>query len=198
MSLGHTRTLPIEDRYLLTRSQFNAMIAHLLAGQMAERLIFNEISTGAANDIKRATELSRRMVTDFGMSDKLGPRSFGEKQEMVFLGREISEQRDYSEKVAQQIDDEVESIIQHAHDQAKKILTENKKRLIHIAEKLIAEETLEGEDLEATFTEPLSTKAKPKTAAPKPVKASAKAKAKPEPKKTAAPQFIPKQAPASS
>jgi cell division protease FtsH len=195
MSLGHTRQLPLEDRYLMTRSQFNDMIAGLLAGQMAEKLIFNEISTGASNDIKRATELAHRMVTDFGMSDKLGPRSFGDKQEMVFLGREISEQRDYSEKVAQEIDEEVEAIIQHAHDQAERILTKHKKRLAHIAQRLIAQETIEGDELEAVFTEPLGTK--PKAPTPAPVQPVAEPETKPALRKRAAPQIIPKQAPAS-
>jgi cell division protease FtsH len=197
MTLGHTRQLPIEDRYLMTRSQFNDMIATLLAGQTAEKLIFSEISTGATNDIKRATELAHRMVTDFGMSDKLGPRSFGDKQEMVFLGREISEQRDYSEKVAQEIDEEVQAIIQHAHDQAERILTKNKKRLTHIAQRLIAQETIEGDELEAVFTEPLGTKKKTKAPTPPPVQPVTEPESKPAPKNRATPQIIPKQAPAS-
>jgi len=197
MTLGHTRQLPIEDRYLMTRSQFKDMIATFLAGQTAEELIFNEISTGASDDIQRATELARKMVTSFGMSQKLGPRTFGDKQEMVFLGREISEQRDYSEKVAQEIDEEVQDIIQHAHDEAKRILTENKPRLVHIAEKLIAQETIEGEALEAAFTEPLSTKVEaPAPPPPQPVKAPPKAKLAPK-KTRISPQIIPKQAPAS-
>ncbi|MDH5695469.1 MAG: ATP-dependent zinc metalloprotease FtsH [Dehalococcoidia bacterium] len=153
---GYTRLLPTEDRYLLTRSQFKDALATLLAGHTAEELIFNEMTTGAQNDIEEATKLARRMVTSYGMSEKMGPRTFGRKEELVFLGREISEQRDYSEKVAQQIDDEVHSIIQHAHEKAKKILTENKSRLIHLAEKLVAQETLEGAELEAAFEEPLS------------------------------------------
>jgi cell division protease FtsH len=197
MTLGHTRQLPIEDRYLMTRSQFNDMIATLLAGQTAEKLIFSEISTGATNDIKRATELAHRMVTDFGMSDKLGPRSFGDKQEMVFLGREISEQRDYSEKVAQEIDEEVQAIIQHAHDQAERILTKNKKRLTHIAQRLIAQETIEGDELEAVFTEPIGTKKKTKAPTPPPVQPVTEPESKPAPKNRATPQIIPKQAPAS-
>ncbi len=152
MALGFTKPLR-EDRYMWSRSQFNDELAALLGGRAAEELTFNEITTGAQDDIKRATEWARKMVTDFGMSDKLGPRSFGDKQELVFLGREISEQRNYSEKVAQQIDDEVQSIIQHAHESARKILTENKAKLIKLAEKLIAQETLEGEELEAIFGE---------------------------------------------
>jgi cell division protease FtsH len=194
---GYTRQLPAEDRYLMTRSQFKDMIATFLAGQTAEELIFNETSTGAYDDIKRATELARKMVTSFGMSDKLGPRTFGDKQELVFLGREISEQRDYSEKVAQEIDEEVQNIIQHAHDEARRILAENKPRLIHIAEKLITKETIEGEELEAAFTEPLSTKVEAPSP-PQPVEAPPQAKAKPAPKKTrTSSQLFPKQAPAS-
>jgi cell division protease FtsH len=198
---GYTRLLPTEDRYLITRSQFKDMLATLMAGHAAEELIFNEMTTGAQNDIEEATKLARKMVTTYGMSEKLGPRTFGHKEEMVFLGREISEQRDYSEKVAQEIDEEVQNIIQGAHDEARRILTENKERLIHIAEKLIAQETIEGEELEAAFTEPLSTKVEATATAPsppQPIKAPPKAKAKPASKKTGvSPQIVPKQAPAS-
>jgi len=196
---GYTRLLPTEDRYLMTRSQFKDMLATLMAGHTAEELIFKEMSTGAQNDIEEATKLARKMVTSYGMSEKLGPRTFGHKEEMVFLGREISEQRDYSEKVAQQIDEEVQDILQHAHDQAKKILTENKPRLVHIAEKLIVQETMEGKELEATFTEPIGTKAKAKAPpTPKPVAEATKAQAKPAPKKAkVSPRLTPKQAPAS-
>ena len=127
----------------------------LLGGRAAEELIFNETTTGPHSDIEQATSLARKMVTDFGMSHALGPRTFGHKEEMVFLGREISEQRDYSEKVAQQIDEEVFKIIRKAHEVAKRLLTENKARLVHIAEKLITQETIEGEELETLFNEPL-------------------------------------------
>jgi cell division protease FtsH len=154
MTLGHTRQLPIEDRYLTSRGQLQDMIATLLGGHTAEKLVFNEVTTGAYDDIKRATEYARRMVTDFGMSDKLGPRTFGDKQEMVFLGREISEQKDYGDKVADTIDAEVSRIIQQAQDTAREILTTNRSKLELIARRLIAEETLEGEELEALFKEP--------------------------------------------
>jgi cell division protease FtsH len=153
MTLGQTRQLPIEDRYLTSRGQLQDMIATLLGGHTAEKLVFNEVTTGAYDDIKRATEYARRMVTDFGMSDKLGPRTFGDKQEMVFLGREISEQKDYGDKLADAIDAEINRIIQQAQDTAKGILTKNRSRLELIAKKLIAEETLEGEELEALFKE---------------------------------------------
>ncbi len=151
---GYTRLLPTEDRYLLTRSQFNDLLATLLAGHTAEELIFNEITTGAQNDIEEATKLARKMVTEYGMSDNLGPRTFGHREEMVFLGREISEQRNYSEKVAKQIDEEIRTIIKHAHDVARKILTENKPKLVQIAESLITQETLESDALEALFNKP--------------------------------------------
>ena len=116
MALGYTKTLT-EDKYLPTRSQFNDELALLFGGRVAEELIFNEMTVGAADDIERATKLARRMVTDYGMSDKLGPRTFGRKEELVFLGREISEQRDYSEKMAKMIDDEVNRILQEAYAQ---------------------------------------------------------------------------------
>ncbi|MFH0913686.1 MAG: ATP-dependent zinc metalloprotease FtsH [Chloroflexota bacterium] len=157
MSLGHTRQLPTEDRYMMTSSQLNAIIATLIGGRVAEEIIFNETTTGAHDDIERATKIARVMVTEYGMSEKLGPRTFGKKEEMVFLGKEITEQRDYGERVARQIDEEVHSFIQKAYDTAKSILTEKKDRLIHIAKKLVAVETLDGEELNAAFTEPLPT-----------------------------------------
>lgn len=163
MALGYTKPLS-EDRYMWTRTKIDADLASLLGGRAAEELIFSEITTGAQNDIKQATDLARRMVTDFGMSDKLGPRTFGDKQEMVFLGREISEQKDYGDKIADLIDEEVNRIIRHAHSIAKKILTENKAKLIQIAERLITQETVEGDDLESLFKEPVD---KTKTKAPK-------------------------------
>ncbi|MBI2329341.1 MAG: ATP-dependent zinc metalloprotease FtsH [Chloroflexi bacterium] len=200
MALGYTKTLA-EDRYLLTRSQFKDMIATLLGGHTAEELIFNEMTTGGQDDIERATKLARKMVTDYGMSDKLGPRTFGQKEELVFLGREISEQRDYSEKVAEQIDEEVYNIIQQAYAVAKKTLSENKPKLIEIAQKLIAEETLEGAELESIFSgsrtaPPPGTVAVPP---PTPVEATTKTSPAPRAKKAPAiPQPLPKQAPAPS
>jgi cell division protease FtsH len=203
MSLGHTRQLPTEDRYLLTHSQFKDMLATLLGGQGAEELVFGELSTGASDDIKRATELAHKMVTEFGMSDKLGPRTFGNRQEMVFLGREIAEQRDYGDKIADLIDEEVHGIIKQAYETAKKILVENRQRLNYMAEKLVAQETLEGEELEAIFTEPVPT-AKPKakeTPAPAQIPAPAPASTttkKPKPKKAPGLVQQPRQAPATS
>ena len=140
------------------------------------------------------------MVTDYGMSDTLGPRTFGQKEELVFLGREISEQRDYSDKVAEQIDDEVRKIIEQAHEVAKSILNENKTRLVYIAEKLVTQETLEGEELESALSEPIPASPPEVTATPnsKPATATAKTKTKAAGKKTPTmPPLHPKQAPAT-
>ena len=185
MELGSTKTLT-EDKYIKTRSQYNEELAVLLGGRIAEELIFNDLTTGAAGDIKQATELARKMVTDFGMSDKLGPRTFGDKQEMVFLGREISEQKDYGEKVAKLIDEEVSKIIQHAYEIAKGILTENKPQLIRIAQKLIAEETLEGKELDTLFSEATPEPAPETTVTPVPETVEATTKTKPRAKKAPA------------
>jgi cell division protease FtsH len=151
---GYTRLLPTEDRHLWTRSQFYDTLACLLGGHVAEEVIFGETSTGCENDLDRATEIARKMVTEYGMSERLGPRTFGKKEELVFLGKEIAEQKNYSEKVAQEIDEEVHSIIERAYQSAKEILTQNKAKLTRIAKYLIVEETLEGEKLEALFKEP--------------------------------------------
>ena len=189
-----------EDKEFPTRSYIKDSLAVLLGGRAAEELIFNEITTGAQSDIKQATTWARRMVTDFGMSEKLGPRTFGDKQELIFLGREISSQRDYSERTALSIDKEVDSIIQNALNAAKTILLENKPKLIQIAQKLIVEETLEGEDLEALFREPVDS-APPETPpvpTPAPVEPVVE---KPEPTRKARspiiPGPLPKQSPAT-
>jgi cell division protease FtsH len=178
------------------------MIATFLAGHVAESLTFGEMTTGGHEDIQRATKLARMMVTDYGMSDKLGPRTFGEKQELIFLGREISEQRDYSDKVAEMIDEEVYSIIQNAEETARKILTENNAKLKKIADRLIAQETLEGKELEDLFNEPVAASAS-ETKAPPPVAptdTTAKTKKKSMPKETPAisPKTLPKTSPSNA
>jgi len=199
MALGYTKLLT-EDRYLKTPSQFNDEIATLLAGHTAEKLIFDEVTTGASQDIKLATSLARRMVTDFGMSDKLGPRTFGDKQELVFLGREISEHKDYGDKTANAIDEEIDKIIRKAHKVARKILTENKPKLVQIAERLVISETLEAEVLEALFNEgvPSPESEVAVTPAPAPVTAEPGARVKPVTRKAPAmPHLLPKQTPAT-
>jgi len=144
--------------------------------------------------------LARKMVTDFGMSDKLGPRTFGDKQEMVFLGREIAEQKDYGDKIADTIDEEVNKIIRNAHRVAKRVLIENKLTLKRIAEELIAKETLEGDELEALFNEPVAADVPVATATPTPTPAKAKTKVKAKPvskKSRVSPRLIPKPASAT-
>ncbi len=157
MAGGYTRILPNEDRVFATRSQIAARLAVFLGGRTAEKIMFDDISTGASSDIKQATDWARKMVTVYGMSDKMGPRTFGQKEELIFLGREISEQRDYSEKTALLIDSEVNQFIEQAYSTATKVLTEQKERLIHLAQILIVKENLEGAELEAAFSEPVDT-----------------------------------------
>ncbi|HXG39824.1 MAG TPA: ATP-dependent zinc metalloprotease FtsH [Candidatus Limnocylindrales bacterium] len=153
MALGYTMALPTEDRYLQSKSEFEDKIAGMLGGNAAEKLIFGDTTTGSSNDIEKATDLARRMVTEFGMSEKLGPLAFGKRDELVFLGREIGEQRNYSDEVAKQIDEEVRAIIDNAYARAMDVLTRHKDKLQALAEKLIAEETVEGEEFEKLFAD---------------------------------------------
>src|SRR5215217_62887 len=166
---GYTRFLPAEDRYFWTKSQFEDMIAAALGGHVAEVLVFGEMSTGPQNDIERATNLARKMVCEYGMSEKLGPLALGHKEEMVFLGREIGEQKNYSEKVAEAIDEEIRRLIEQGYATAEAILREHTDKLHAIAQELIQNESLEGEALERFFQglppEP-PTAATPPTPAP--------------------------------
>jgi cell division protease FtsH len=153
MALGYTMALPTEDRYLQSKTEFEDKIAGLLGGNVAERLIFGDTTTGSSNDIEKATTLARRMVTEFGMSDKLGPLSFGKRDELVFLGREIGEQRNYSDEVAKTIDEEVRVIIDKAFERATEVLTVHRDKLTTLAEKLVAEETVDTDAFEALFSD---------------------------------------------
>jgi cell division protease FtsH len=153
MALGYTMALPSEDRYLQSKTEFEDKIAGLLGGNASERLIFGDTTTGASNDIEKATDLARRMVTEFGMSDRLGPLSFGKRDELVFLGREIGEQRNYSDEVAKLIDDEVRVIIDHAYERAMETLVKHRDKLTALAEKLVAEETVDSEEFEKLFSD---------------------------------------------
>jgi cell division protease FtsH len=153
MALGYTMALPMEDRYLQSKTEFEDKIAGLLGGNVAERIVFGDTTTGASNDIEKATDLARRMVTEFGMSDKLGPLSFGKRDEMVFLGRSMGESRDYSDDIARLIDEEVRAIIDRAYDRATEVLTTHRARLDRLAEKLIAEESVDAEGFATLFTD---------------------------------------------
>jgi len=146
---GYTLKMPIEDTYLRTKSQFMTELAVLLGGYVSEQNTFNEVSTGASNDLQMASDLARKLVTKFGMSEKLGPITYGKTEELVFLGREIAHEKNYSEKVASEIDDEVKNFIGKALITAKKIITSRKNILEAIAKKLIEKETLERDEFES-------------------------------------------------
>jgi cell division protease FtsH len=152
---GYTRLLE-EDRYFMTESQFKDTLATFVAGHAAEQMMFNEVSTGPHTDIKQATDIARKMVTDYGMSKKLGLRTYGDVTVPGYLGIGPPEQKDYSEETARQIDEEMNRILANAYRVAEKLLEENRPRLVHLANKLLAKETLEGPELEAVFTEPIS------------------------------------------
>ena len=148
---GYTRFLPTEDRLYMTRSQFRDAVTAALGGHAAETVVFGEASTGAGADIERATRIVRRMVTQFGMSERLGPVAFGRKQQMIFLGRDIGEQRDYSERVGQMIDEEIHRFLEEALARALSILTEHRGLLDRLARELIGHETLDAQALEVIF-----------------------------------------------
>jgi cell division protease FtsH len=154
MAGGFTMSLPEEDRTLMPRKKMLADMVGLLGGRAAEELVFNDITSGASNDLERVTHMARSMVTRLGMSDALGPQVYGQKEELIFLGREISEQRDYSEAVAEQIDEEVRRIIDDAYRKAKSILIEYQDKLDAIAQRLLEMETISREEFESIFPPP--------------------------------------------
>lgn len=147
-ALGYVLQLPIEDRYLVTKSEILDRITSALAGRAAEELIFGEISTGASDDLEKATKLVRKMVMEFGMSEQLGPLTFGTKHEQVFLGRDISRDRNYSEEVAAAIDQEVRSLVTGCYERAEGLLVANRDKLFRVADALLEKETLEGSELQ--------------------------------------------------
>jgi cell division protease FtsH len=157
---GYTLKLPEQDKHFKTKKEFTEELAVLLAGYETEKIIFGDVSTGAANDLKEATKLARSLIMEYGMSDSLGPRTFGEKEELIFLGREITEQKDYSEKVAEAIDKEIFKFISNARKDAQNILIKMKPKLEEIAKLLLKKETLEREEFESLFKK---NRPKPKT-----------------------------------
>ncbi len=151
-ALGVTQFLPSEDRHTLTRKQLLARIAMALGGRVAEELVFGEITSGAADDIKRATRLARAMICELGMSDKLGPLAYGEQEENVFLGREIPQRReDYSEATAKEIDQEIRAIVDRQYELSRKLVAENRDKLDRVAEMLLERETLDSEEITAAI-----------------------------------------------
>jgi cell division protease FtsH len=152
LALGYTLQLPLEDKYLVTKSQAMDQVTVMLGGRVSEEMIFGELTSGAHNDLEHATEVAKRMVCEFGMS-RLGPRTFGKRDRQVFLGRDIGEMRDYGEETADAIDKEIRHIIDECHKKGKKILMANKSKLIAIAKKMKEVETLEGVELEKVFND---------------------------------------------
>jgi cell division protease FtsH len=151
-ALGVTMFLPTEDRHLMTRQQTLARIAMALGGRVAEETVFGEITTGAQDDIKRATRVARAMVCELGMTTKLGPVAYGENEESVFLGREMTSRReDYSEATAREIDEEVRSIVEGQYKVAQRVLVENRDKLDRLATALLERETLDSAEIEATL-----------------------------------------------
>jgi len=140
---------------LKSRGQMMSDMIGLLGGRAAEEIVFNDITSGASNDLERVTKLARTMVTRLGMSSELGPMVYGKQEELVFLGREISEQRDYSEHIAEKIDRAIQELIQNAYEKAKSILTQYRKELDNIAERLLEEETMDAQEFHKIFPTPV-------------------------------------------
>jgi len=157
MAAGMVTSLPEDDRYLYSAERFASDMAVALGGRVAEELVFGDISTGATNDLEKVTRTARDMVTRYGMSELLGPITFGQKNELVFLGRELSDQRNYSEAVARQIDQEVRRIVGEAYDAARRLLTDNLERLHLVAKRLLEVETLDRSDFESLFAEAVAS-----------------------------------------
>ena len=144
--MGYTLQLPVEDKYLQSREDMINQIKILMGGRIAEELIFNEITSGASNDIERATDIARAFICNYGMSKKLGTRKYGKNQNQVFLGRDYSDHsKDYSEKTAQHIDEEIQNLIGDAYSEATKILKKYKSKLVEISKLIMEEEVLDAE-----------------------------------------------------
>ncbi len=148
LALGITHYLPIDEKHTHSKKYLETKLLHLMGGRVAEKLVFNELSTGAANDIERATELARKMVCEWGMSERLGPLTFGKKEEQIFLGREIATHRDYSEHTAQEIDREIRRIVEEAESKATELLSANLDKLHLLAQALLEKEILDGEQID--------------------------------------------------
>ncbi|EPR29833.1 Cell division protein ftsH [Geobacillus sp. WSUCF1] len=148
---GYAVMLPKEDRYFMTKAELMDKITGLLGGRVAEEIVFNEVSTGAHNDFQRATNIARRMVTEFGMSEKLGPLQFGQPSGQVFLGRDLHNEQNYSDKIAYEIDLEIQRIIKECYEKAKQILTQHRDKLDLIANTLLEVETLDAEQIKHLF-----------------------------------------------
>jgi cell division protease FtsH len=148
LAIGLTHYLPVDEKHTYSKEYLDTKLVHLLGGRVAEKLVFGQLSTGAGNDIERATQLARKMVCEWGMSERLGPLTFGKKEEQIFLGREISQHRDYSEETAQEIDQEVKTIVENAEKKAEELLKVNQDKLHSLAGALLEKEILDGDQID--------------------------------------------------
>jgi len=148
-ALGVTQQLPMDEKHTYPKEYLVNNITILMGGRAAEELVLNIQTTGAGNDIEKASELARRMVCEYGMSERLGPLTFGKREEQIFLGREIAQHRDYSELTAQRIDEEVRDLVTGAYNQAKKLINDNMDALHRMANALLEKETLDSKDIDA-------------------------------------------------
>jgi cell division protease FtsH len=169
-ALGYTISLPREDRYLTTKTALMDQLAAILGGRAAEELVFNEVTTGAANDLEKVTHTAKQMIMRYGMSEKLGPRVLGRNQDMPFLGREMASEPDYSEEMAREIDDEIRRVIEEAHTRARKVLEEHLDELHRLSAILVERETIDKDQFlmllggaaeEKVFPEEAAEKAEP-------------------------------------
>jgi cell division protease FtsH len=147
-ALGVTMQLPVDDRHGYSKGYLINQLAILMGGRVAEELVLKEMTTGAGNDLERATDLARKMVCEWGMSEKMGPLTFGKQNEQVFLGREMGSQRDFSDQIAMEIDQEVRRLVTENYERAKRLLTENMASLKRLAEALLEKEVLDGSDID--------------------------------------------------
>ncbi len=150
---GYTMILPQEDKYYMSKSEMEEYLVHLLGGRVAEKLAINDISTGAQNDLEKASRMARKMVTEYGMSETLGPMTFGSVQDEVFIGRDMARSKNYSEEVAARIDKEVKKMIDKAYEKAQEILEKNINKLHAVAQALLEREKLTGEEFEEIFSQ---------------------------------------------
>jgi cell division protease FtsH len=167
MALGLTQQLPTEEKHNWSKEQLEARIAVCMGGRIAEEMTFSQITTGAQNDIEQATEMARKMICEWGMSEALGPLTYGKKEEAIFLGKEFNRHQDYSEATALKIDAEIKRIVTEQYERAAKLLTEQRPVLVRIAEALLEHEVLDAPQLKQLIAgEPLEVKAPPVTPAP--------------------------------
>ncbi len=154
MALGWTLSMPEEDKYLVSKEELKQKIAGIMGGRAAEEVVFGDVTSGAENDIQHATQLARRMVTQWGMSERVGTVQMGHKDELVFLGRDLGEQRNYSEEVAALIDEEVKHLIDEAYETARRILTERRAAMDAVVQRLEVEETIDAAQLDEILAHP--------------------------------------------